>query len=280
MKYKVIKPLNHNVIQALNEESLDCIIFGKGIGFNINTYEFVDSSKIEKVYFIQNKKNLSLYEKLVSICDERLVTIVENVIEKIEQATKIEPNENLRIALLDHINFSIYRFNHGLDITNMFIDELKMMYKQESRIAKNLLDEINNVFQINLPEAEIGFITLHIHTALKKDSISKTNLYLQIINNTLKYLETTHKIQYDQNSIEKIRFITHLKFALKRTEENSLLKKDITNSIQRDFPNAYKIAKDTANFIYEEFSICFAESEVAYLALHLQLISTDSTEKI
>lgn len=270
---KVIKVLNHNVVQALNTHNEEVIVFGKGIGFGVKTDDLIDSTKIEKEYHFNNRKNKDLYTNLVGICDENLVTLVEQTMTNIEQVFNQKPNENLRVALLDHLNFSIYRFNHGLNITNLFNDELEAMYEKEFNFSRMLLKEINQTMKVSLPDAEIGFITQHIHSALNNDE-SRSNLFMQIIMNSLEYLEAEHGLKYPKNSLEKIRLITHLKFALKRASEKSTLKNEFSPKILENYPEAYKIAKDLSEYILDNFNIKFQDSEIGYLALHIQLIQS------
>lgn len=270
---KVIKVLNHNVVQALNTHNEEVIVFGKGIGFGVKADDLIDSTKIEKEYHFNNRKNKDLYTNLVGICDENLVTLVEQTMTNIEQVFNQKPNENLRVALLDHLNFSIYRFNHGLNITNLFNDELEAMYEKEFNFSRMLLNEINQTMKVSLPDAEIGFITQHIHSALNNDE-SRSNLFMQIIMNSLEYLEAEHGLKYPKNSLEKIRLITHLKFALKRASEKSTLKNEFSPKILENYPEAYKIAKDLSEYILDNFNIKFQDSEIGYLALHIQLIQS------
>lgn len=270
---KVIKCLNHNVVQALNGMNEEVIVFGKGIGFGVKTDDLIDSTKIEKEYHFNNRKNKDLYTNLVGICDENLVTLVEQTMTNIEQVFNQKPNENLRVALLDHLNFSIYRFNHGLNITNLFNDELEAMYEKEFNFSRMLLKEINQTMKVSLPDTEIGFITQHIHSSLNNDE-SRSNLFMQIIMNSLEYLEAEHGLKYPKNSLEKIRLITHLKFALKRASEKSTLKNEFSPKILENYPEAYKIAKDLSEYILDNFNIKFQDSEIGYLALHIQLIQS------
>lgn len=270
---KVIKCLNHNVVQALNDMNEEVIVFGKGIGFGVKEGDLISSDKIEKEYHFNNRKNKDLYTNLVGICDENLVTLVEKAITNIEKTFNQKPNENLRVALLDHLNFSIYRFNHGLNITNLFNDELEAMYEKEFNFSRMLLKEINQMMKVSLPDAEIGFITQHIHSALNNDE-SRSNLFMQIIMNSLEYLEAEHGLKYPKNSLEKIRLITHLKFALKRASEKSTLKNEFSPKILENYPEAYKIAKDLSEYILDNFNIKFQDSEIGYLALHIQLIQS------
>lgn len=271
---KVVKVLNHNVVQAINSLDEEVIVFGKGIGFGVKTDDLISSELVEKEYHFNNRKNKDLYTNLVGMCDENLVTLVEQAITDIEKTFNQKPNENLRVALLDHLNFSIYRFNHGLNISNLFNDELEAMYEKEFAYSRSLLEEINQTMKVNLPDAEIGFITQHIHAALNNDDQSKTNLFMQIIVNSLEYLEAEHGLKYPKNSLEKIRLITHLKFALKRANDKSNLKNEFSPEILKNYPKAYKIAKDLSEYILENFNIRFHESEIGYLALHIQLIQS------
>lgn len=270
--YRVIKALNHNVVQVVTRTNEEIIIFGKGIGFNCKKDEMINPEAVEKEYYFRDPKNTDLYANLVAICDERLVTIIELAMTQIEAHFYRKPNEKLRVALLDHLNFSIYRLNHGLNITNLFNDELEAMYQKEFNFSRELINTINETMNIDLPCSEIGFIAQHLHAALSTDKSSKSNLYMQIIMNCLEYLEKRHNLKYPKNSLEKVRLMTHLKFALKRASENTSLKNEFSPKILENYPNAYAIAKDLGEYIYENFGIIFQESEIGYLALHIQLI--------
>ena len=203
--FVVIKAINHNVLQVKNSLNEECIVFGKGIGFQKKAGDMINQSDVEKVYFTKDSKNRTIYQRLVEICDERLVTAVERAIDRVFAQLGVDPNENLRIALLDHLNFSIYRLNHGLSISNMFIDELQIMYEKEASIARSLMKEINDEMSIQLPESEIGFITLHIHASIKKEQASMSNLYFDIIAKSLSFLKTQYGIDYEQDQLKKVR---------------------------------------------------------------------------
>ncbi len=270
--YKFVKALNHNVVQALNSANEEIIIFGKGIGFNCKVGDFIPSSLVDKEYYFRDSKNTDLYASLLAISDERLVTIIEQAISEAEEFFERKPNEKLRVALLDHLNFSIYRLEHKLNITNLFNDELEAMYEMEFTFARKLINTINSTMGINLPESEIGFITQHLHASLNTDKSSKSNLFMQIILNCLEYLEKEHALKYPKHSLEKVRLMTHLKFALKRANEKTELKNEFSPKILENYPKAYAIAKDLSKYIETNFGITFQESEIGYLALHIQMI--------
>lgn len=87
-------------------------------------------------------------------------------------------NENLdphiRIGLADHIAFSLKRIQAGIEVLNPFLAETRTLYSQEYKLAEKAVQMISERFELEIPESEIGFITLHIHGARNERGISKT----------------------------------------------------------------------------------------------------------
>lgn len=66
------------------------------------------------------------------------------------------------MILADHISNAISRVVSGIQINNVFLDEIKALYKAEYAISRDALTIINEQFSVQLPDDEIGFIALHI----------------------------------------------------------------------------------------------------------------------
>lgn len=214
-QYYVKKVFSNNIIQCqISDEDKDCIVQGKGIGFHCKKGDIVPLDMIEKVYFRSNLKKMNQYLSLVENCDPMLVEAVEEVIRQMEKQFGSEYDEYVHIALLDHLNFSLYRYHHQITMNNIFLDEYRMMYEKEYAFAQKMLIYINQCLQITLPESEIGFITLHIHAAIHKKSASKSSFYMQVIARCISKIEEHLQVTLDVGSTERMRLVTHLKFAL------------------------------------------------------------------
>lgn len=272
-QYKVKRVLSHNVVQAMDVlKDEECILLGKGIGFGKKEGQEIDPDVVERKYFIRDSRNLNKYQKLLESTDERLYFIIEEYIEKVGQTFGSGYDENLHVGLLDHLNFSIYRYRNHVTLNNIFIDEMSMMYEKEYAFAKVMLKDLNSRLDVNLPEAEAGFIALHIHSSIKGEKASQTALYLKIIGECLRFIEEEFDISLDPQSIEKARLITHLKFALKRASEHKPIQNIMTDSLKNAYPRTFRIASRLAGKIEEDYAIILPEGEIGYLTMHIENI--------
>lgn len=272
-KFQVKRVLSHNVVQALDVlKDEECILLGKGIGFGKKEGEWIDPDVVERKYFIRDSKNLNKYQKLLENTDERLYFIIEEYIEKVGKTFGSGYDENLHIGLLDHLNFSIYRYRNNVTLNNIFIDEMSMMYEKEYAFAKVMLKDLNSRLDVDLPEAEAGFIALHIHSSIKGEKASQTALYLKIIGESLRFVEERFGITLDAQSIERARLITHLKFALKRASEHKPIQNVMTEALQNAYPRTFQIASELAKSIEENYAIILPEGEIGYLTMHIENI--------
>lgn len=271
--YIIHKVLNNNIVlcKELGKDD-ECMLLGKGIGFQKSRGDEIDERIIEKSYFHHDKKNLTRYEQLVEQCDEQLVQVVEDVIHQMEQRFGNTYDEYLHIALLDHLNFSIYRYHNHIEVKNIFLEEYSVMYAEEYAFAQAMLAFINERLQTTLPHSEIGFITLHIHSAIHQESVSKSALYMQIITACVEHIEAQLQMHLDSCSLERMRLITHLKFALERADQQIKLDNPVLDSLRETYPKTYALAKDLGEMIETQFNVQLYEGELGYLALHIQNI--------
>lgn len=273
--YQIKKVLNNNIVLCLDiQNEQECIVVGKGIGFQKSSGDFLGEDKIEKVYFRKDNKKINQYLDLLSRCDEQLIVIVEELINVMEQRFGNRYDEYIHIALLDHLNFSIYRLKNNVRVNNIFLEEFSVMYEKEYSFAQEALAMINEKLNIQLPEVEAGFITLHVHAALNRENASKSALYMQIINDCINYIEESVKQTIPNGSLERMRLVTHLKFALERAEKKQTLNNPILESLKNQLPETYQLAFNLSRMIENQFGLQLHDGEIGYLTLHIQNIIT------
>lgn len=272
-RYIVSRVLNNNIVQCKDIQlHRDCILLGNGIGFGKKKYDVIEEIDVEKAFVMEDKKNLTKYEKLVVSCDIKLVEVTEKIIVYLEEEFKTTYHEYLHIALLDHLNFSIYRYHNQIEVPNIFLEELSMMYQKEYNFAERMLDFTNKTLNIQLPKSEISFITMHIHAALKNKKVSKASLYAEIIKDCLYFIEDKLELTQKIALLERSRLILHLKFALERERNHIALTNPMTKSLRDEYPKTYQLATELAQYICEKYGIILPEGEIGYLTLHIQNI--------
>jgi transcriptional antiterminator len=76
---------------------------------------------------------------------------------------KFDPSSLSYIRTITHLNFMIERILNKKSIKNNLLDSIKKEYYNEYGIAIKVAMKIENLFSVNVPEDEVGYITLHIN---------------------------------------------------------------------------------------------------------------------
>lgn len=269
-KYLIEKPLNHNVLIVKDENDQEWIVFGRGIGFNKKQFEALDEMLIENKYALLESERLNQYQSLINTTHEDASIMSEWIISEMTKRFGKEYNTYVHISLLDHLNFSLKRLKGNIVINHIFESELQFIYPKEYQFSLEMVDKISKELNIYLPISEVGMITLHIHSALHDEKVSTTALIINTVSKIVNYLED--KYGRVDDDVLKNRLIVHLKFAIKRSIEHISLHNDLNDVIKTKFTESYRVAQEVAMKISNEFLIELDESEVVYLAIHLQNI--------
>ena len=281
--YIVKKVFNNNVVLATIKDDSDdeFILLGKGIGFAKNTGEIIntDQVNIEKEFVPVQGEKKEAYQQLLNKVDEAVIGLSEEIIAMVASNLEENLNEHIHIGLADHIAFSLKRIKDGMDLTNPFLAETKTLYTEEYKLAQKAVEMIEERFEVDIPDSEAGFITLHIHGARENSGVSKTLKYTSVINKMVKRVEEKlgHKLSYE--SLNYARLVNHLRFALERIEKDEVNSNPLLDNIRNNFPEAFQMAVELAEMIEEKLDFNVPADEKGYLAMHLQRLKRDLDKK-
>jgi transcriptional antiterminator len=274
--FKVVKPLNNNVVFAEDKEGKEVVLVGKGIGFQAKRGTFIKIGEFEKVFQLTEQKTVQ-YRQMLDQVDDEVIGVCEEFIFFVSQHLN-EINEHLHIALIDHLAFAIRRLQQGMVVENPFLQEIKVMYPMEYALAVKGAKMFEEELNVSLPEAEIGFITLHLHSARASQDISKTRKSTMLINKLTEIIEAELNLKIEKQSINYARLITHLRFAIERAQKGQSLseKHPLSTLLQKEYPRCYNLAWKLVKVMQMEVMKPISEAEISYLTLHLQRISSQS----
>ncbi|GFP74170.1 glucose PTS transporter transcription antiterminator GlcT [Clostridium fungisolvens] len=268
--WSVIKAFNNNIVLATNNES-EKILFAKGIGFNKKLGDIIKSGTlVEKIFTIEDEKNKNNFKEIVNRNDESFVALCEEIIRDISDKLGEELSENIHVGLIDHIDFAVKRLRNKEEIQNPFISEIQTLYNLEFELAKQASVRLEKELGVEIPDGEVGFIALHIHSARKNGKLSNTMKYSFINNSILEFIEEELNLKIDRKSLDYARFITHVRFACERIVTNKTIKNELKDTIKRRYKQSYKLAKEAAKVIEEQLEAEVTVDEVAYLAIHIE----------
>ena len=268
--YTIQKVFNNNVL-LVTQKNKEKILFGKGLGFGRHLGDILPpDTKIDKIFSLDDKANYNNFKELVTTIDSELIGLCEEIIFMISRELNEELNEKIHISLTDHIAFTLKRLKQNDEIENPFLVETETLYKREFEIAKKAVSMLEKKMNIIIPDGEIGFITLHIHSARNNGKLSNTIKYTFLSNSIVELIEDSLNVQIDTRSIDYARFITHIRFAIERLLNDNSIKNELFDVIKKQYSESYSLAEKVCILIENELHLTVVEDEVAYIAVHIE----------
>lgn len=268
--FRILKVLNNNVVLA-EQSGREKIVFSKGIGFNKKSGDVIGKDiPVEKVFTIEDKDNYNKFNQIVASVDSKIVGLCEEIIYMIDRELGGELDEQIHTALTDHIAFTLMRLKENNEIANPFLVETETLYKEEYEVAKKAVAVIGKRTGIEIPDGEVGFITLHIHSARNRGKLSNTIKTAFLSNTIIEMIEDQFHIDVDRKSLDYARFVIHLKFAIKRIMNKTPIKNGLLEAIRKEYNDSYLMAGRISKYIEGELGINVPEDETGYIAIYVE----------
>ncbi|MBA2877768.1 glucose PTS transporter transcription antiterminator GlcT [Anoxybacillus ayderensis] len=276
--FRIEKILNNNVLIASHRTYDEVVLIGKGIGFGKKKGDVIEQKDVEKWFILKNEREQEQYKKLLPHVDEEFIGLMNDIIYHIRKRTNSPLNEHIHVALTDHILFAMKRLEQGMDIKNPFLVETKSLYPLEYDVATEVVNMLNDRLHIQLPEGEIGFIALHIHSALTNHQLSEVNQHSQLISRLVSIVEEQLDIRIDRESIHYLRFVRHLRYAIERVKKGEKIEepKKLSNILKETYPLCYNLSWKLIKIMQQTLQLPVDEAEAVYLTLHLQRLTGKS----
>jgi len=269
INYKVLKSLSSNVVVSEKDDNV-YVLFGKGIGFGKKPGEFVTKeSNIEQKFIKIDDSEKNNYVEILNKIEGQILAVAEEIISLAEDTLGEKLNSHIHIGLSDHISFAMKRAEIGIDIVNPFLNEIQTLYPNEYSIAEIGTVLIKEKLKVTLPESEIGFITLHIHSARFNGEVSQSLKYTIIVKDVINYIQGILGIRTNEKSMEYARLASHLRYALDRIEKDKVLKNVMLESIKTTMSEEFEISKKVCEFISKKLSKEVCEDEIGYISMHI-----------
>lgn len=276
INYKVLKSLSSNVVVSEKDNNI-YVLFGKGIGFGKKPGELITKgSNIEQKFIKIDDSEKANYVKILKNVEGDILAVTEEIISLAEEILEEKLSSNIHVGLGDHVSFAIKRIELGIDIVNPFLNEIQMLYPVEYDIAEKGTKLVKDKLKVAFPESEIGFITLHIHSARVNHEVSLTLKYTRIVKEVMEYIQEILGITINEKSMEYGRLVSHLRYALHRIDNDKVLKNVILESVKTAMSEEFEISGRICEFISKKLLKEVCEDEVGYIAVHIQRLRQSS----
>lgn len=265
---KVIRNINNNVAVCLDDNNHELIAFGKGIGFQKAPYE-VALSQIDRTYYNLEPHYLALLNEL----PEDVMDVTFEIVQKGSAYLGVEFNRAFLFSLCDHINFAIENLKKGLVLSNPMLNELQHLYENEMLLGKWAIKHIEKRLSIRLPQSEAGNIGLHFINAERqiKQKPEKDDME-HFVEDITDIIESEMNLIVDRNDFSYSRFVTHLKYLLKRSnriDQSKIETEKMYDSVCDELPELEPLMEKIKEYITAALHIEPGKEELLYLMLHI-----------
>ncbi len=276
MRYTILKPCNNNVLGVVNQQGVQHILMGNGIGFGAKAGRlFTKYADVTASFILEDNGNLQSFQKLADDVDEGLMLLIEQQLEAIQSALNVQFNENIHVTLLDHINFALYRYSKGLSFKNPFDEELSIIYEQEYALASGLISRVNSYCNVRLPRDEIGIVAIHLHSALQNEELMEARRKTDLVEMTISRLCENFEVQFDRRSLSYQRLLIHTKLAFERILAGKVIGCGLADYIMSNYAEPYRRIEAIMQQIGNENGLSIPQSEICYLVLHFMRVEEE-----
>ncbi|WP_046215529.1 PRD domain-containing protein [Paenibacillus wulumuqiensis] len=264
---KIKKILNNNAV-VVDDHGQEKIVMGGGISFEKGKNDIVDTQRIEKVFILEDQERYGYLQEMLQKLPEEEIAVSESIISHAEQELQVTFNEHIHIALTDHLSFALERLRSGMVIHNTLLEEIRLLYPAEFRIGLHARELISRRLQVDIPEDEVGYIAMHIHTARMNAGAQATAAGMAaIMKDIVEEIEYIVNQRLDRKSAAYERLMSQLKSILQEHQQD--LDPEIIRIAIERYGTVYEQVQELSEQIDEEYGYTFTESQRVLIAIEV-----------
>ena len=281
MKFQ--KKINNNVAWIIDEHNERLIAMGSGISFGKKVGQEIPLEEIERVFKSDEseKTHTNVFYKAIENISSEVLLLTEEVSNQAAKSLKIPKfDDSHYLALADHLNYALKRSSEdSFDYPENLRWEVKKLYPNEHEAAVDALYYIEKKTGVRLPKSEQTFLTYHFVNAQYDSKVNIQSMQLSsLINRAIEIIQYHYQVRLDQNSVNYIRFITHLRYFILRqiNHENEPVPKideQLINVVKMNYRKAYQAAEKVGKMISTTQGCEVNNDEVFYLTLHIDRVA-------
>ena len=277
--YRVRKALNHNTLIAISmEDNQEYLLIGKGIGFGKKVSErFEIPENIEcTVYSLHEQTERGKAMDLIKGIEPVYLEIAGKVLAKSEEVFgKID--KNILFPMADHIAFAVQRIRANEQISNPLTDDIRALFHMEYKTAECVKDILWEMLQVEIDEHEIGYIALHIHSAIEDENVALSMQIAMAVRECIRMIEEETGQTIDVMSLSYNRLMNHIRYMVARSIKGEKLKLNMNDYMSVKFPKSFWMATEVCKQLEKQLhrTSPLDEVEIGYLAMHIERVLMD-----
>lgn len=273
--YRVKKVLNHNTMIVIRaDENKEYLIMGKGIGFGKRVSEYVEARPEDTVYSLQELTDRGDAGEIVKTVSPICLELANEVLNRAEE-TFGKIDRSILFPMADHIEYAVKRIKNHEQISNPLTEDIRVLFYKEYKAAQCVEEMLLERLGVKIDEHEIGYIALHIHSAINDEKVSQAMQVARAVRKCISLVEQQTGKKIDVMSLAYNRLMNHVRYMVARSISGEQLKLNMNDYMEVKFPMAFQTATLICDEIGRELKCKVEEVEIGYLAMHIERVTCD-----
>lgn len=276
--YKIKKVLNHNVVITYDSEKRsEYMIMDKGIGFGKKAGEAAVPGAKAAIYSLQKTNDRGDAREMAESIPAIYLEIANEVLDQAESVFgKID--RNILFPMADHIEYAVKRVKNNEQISNPLTEDIRILFHMEYKTAGCIRDILKQKMGILIDDDEVGYIALHIHSAIDDEKVSHAMQMARAVRECISYVEKEVGKPIDVMSLSYNRLMNHIRYMVARAISGEKLKVNMNDYMKVKFPQAFEMAETVCRQIERNLKCTLSDVEIGYLAMHIERVASDEQD--
>lgn len=270
------KILNNNVVISDNKESQEVVVMGKGIAFNKKVGDKISLIAIDKMFVNHSGSERQEMEKLVEKIPPDIIEVSKEIMLLAEKEIGYNYSEKSYLSLTDHLFYAIERARENISLPNPLLFDIKKFYSKEFKVALKAVEIVKDKLNVDMTEEEAGVIAMHLANSVTDyQDMATTMKNTEIVKNILNVVRRYFGCEFDENSTNYQRMVTHIQFFVQRIMNNELSEETddfLYELVQSKYPEAFQCSLRVSDYLLTKRDITIGQSEIVYLTIHINRV--------
>lgn len=213
--------------------------------------------------------------RLFSFIDPQIVTFVEQILADTEQKLQIKYTDSGYMALVVHLSLAIRRLRCGENIQMDALELKSLLERPEYTVAKQIADRVSRQFQLDIPQEEIGYITMHLSSARIWPKTRLGRSQIHTVNTRQAVLAIVDSVEQElglafHTCTQMIEELTsHMDSMLSRLSMNVHLENTQGDTIRQKYPAIYQAVERACGLLCSQLHIDgISSTEITFVTMH------------
>ncbi|MHC1684995.1 MAG: transcription antiterminator [Clostridiaceae bacterium] len=256
--------------------------------FHEITYENEDELN-EEIEDLDYRVDFNNFKKIKELFPRIDLFKIQSIIQESEEKLKYYFTDEAFTNLIIHIAITIERSKSQREIimSKESLEQLKETYEFE--VAKWVISRLKEEFQIDLPEDEVGYISLHMLGAkIQQDNIDKDynlilesqdKLYIGIAKDIIHMISDILNVDLNNDNQLLTGLVIHLRPTVVRLQHGLKLRNPLLKRIKEEYSSIFVAVLSCSSIFEERLGVFINEDEVGYIALHVAVAMSKLDKK-